>query len=1689
MAKWALALKAVAAACLLGAPGASAWTQQELNASRRPAPAVAGPVVPGRFIVELEPGTQSRQRDLAARATTLLGDMKSKGMDAEVKTDYSAVSGRFQGVSVEITNNKNASIDDIKAIPGVADVWPVYSIALDDTVNTADPSPKWNPHISTRVDELHKRGLTGRGQRVCVVDSGVDASHPALTGKVTGGKNLIDDTRNFEDCLGHGTFVSSVIAGSTKDLTGVAPGAEIFMYKVFGCENKVSNDLVLKGLLSADADACDIISMSLGSDIGYSGSILSRMASQIAKDRLVIIAAGNKGEIGPFYASSPASGRGVVSVASTDARQMLGWPATIVSSSGETFNLSYVTPDGSKLNESVTAPITLDPGDSCNPEKYGRENQAVLVQRGICFIGKSYNFLTSSGFGYYLIFDTYNQGVGYMSDVVNWNPSVHLFALTGAPVGAWVKKQVAAQYNLTLQIEIDANTAAFASDQPSAGQMSYFSSWGPSFENDFSPSVAAPGGLVYGAYPNNKFAVGSGTSFSTPYVAGVAALFYAHVKKDFAEFSRRLSSTAALLPAYSAAQKQVLGNVAPLAQQGAGLIDAVKVLDYRTVITSDRQISLNDTDNRVNTHTIRLQNTGDKAVTYKISHLPAATVQSRDKSLYPYVYYPPLLSGVEGSIVAPESITIAAGSTQDVVVTFNSPANSDGNSGAVWSGKVVFRGDNDEAVSVPYMGVQVSTYNWTPLEGAPLAFRYDTRDGYLYPVDWQSRPYKPAEYDSPEIYFALRYGTYEFSLDLVGQDYTTADFSYPLKAGPESNQWRGPLRTQPDVWGSFVDFPSKFALRFNNVGFNKFQSFANGTKIPSGRYRILSRALRMFGDATNPKDWQLFLSDPFSIQLGNDPIPGLSTSSSASSTASPTSTGGTTTVPTTTSATTTTTISSASATTTSVPGITTTLTAVSQPTGLANAFVDLSLYRKGTQQSPDLFDTNSWLEIHVQISIPTRLYEGTTVSFALPRALVDVAQSSYVMSPGSMVGTAVFDKNSSLYTVTFNDWATWHKNIVGDFYIAARLDPAFQKEMVAGTYVVEMATVGKTFYQPIYYRAIDRSRVYEYAREVPSNDGNKLFAFNVEVPGSIGPWKSVTFASSQTSGDDGFRCDQTRVNLGTSFDASNRIVESTDVTNQTVKRCEVKAFRAVYDGAIPKEEVLQFNMINMLGMRGYKSISMPYSLAVELQNGTAIGFNLRTMNYDMLSRSRPDNWFNGVVDQSGPIGGGTTTSSSMSSTATSTSSSTSTSETSTSVTITSATSTGLGNSTTSSFTSTVTSVTSTSANSTSVPTTAPVSSSSASSSSASSSSISSSSTETTTAQSTASSSSSSSTVISTTGGNATSTASSTSTSASSSTMSSSSSTLSSSSSASGSSTVSTSGTASSSSISSSASTASSSSTGSSSSAPISSPTSQPPSSSSRPQTTSPTTSPTASSSAGHTSSSTVPSSSSSISSTRTTGSSGSSTTKGPSSISSSQPPHQTSASTKSITSIVTVITTVCTDPSWTSPVTVTYTVPCATEPNAPITTVTSVCTVCASHPVTLTYTQPVVKPALPSEGTRGPAVVTYGSRTIDLGGASQAPAQPSVVTIPTVGNGGGRPSGDKSASAPQPSKASTPPVGGGSGAGQTSGGAAPPAGSSARTSAPAGSSPSTPPVAAAASRASMGVFASTFLGFVIAALL
>ncbi|KAH7312594.1 alkaline elastase YaB [Stachybotrys elegans] len=1168
-------------------------------------------VATGRFIIELDPSATKKAKRDDDPVASIVDGIKDIGYDARVQDDFTSVSSRFQGASVEVTSSSRGSsdedaiMDDIKRVPGVADVWPVRTIALNATFKPADASPDWNPHVPTRVDEIHKRNITGAGQRVCVIDSGAQADHPALAGRIVGGRNMFDDSDDITDCNGHGTFVSSNIVAMHKDFRGSAPDAEVFMYKIFDCEGSTGNDILLKGILAADADDCDIISLSVGADNGYSNSLLSRVASEIAQDRLFVIAAGNAGEMGPYFASTPASGRGVVSVGSVDAAQIMAWPATIVSSSGESLDFPYVTADGSKLEEAIDVVMDFNTADSCNVEwDSGSEDRAVLTKRGVCYQTISYNVIGSSGYGYSISFDSYNQGVFYQNSIDPFWSHLRLFALTDASVGEWARQQVEDGHTLRLRIEADADPATFPGNVPTAGQMPSFSSWGPTFEQDFSPIISAPGGWVYGAFPGSTYAVASGTSFATPYLSGVAALWYSQGKKDSAEFIRRLTSGAVTLPAFDAGSGKVLHDVAPLAQQGSGMVDAVKIFDQECVLLSAPTLSLNDTDNRVESHTIRIQNRGSEAVTFNITHEAAATVDTRNSILYTNPYYPPHLNAT-GVLEAPETVTIGAGETQDIEIRLTGP-DLEPESGALWSGRVQFFGSNNEMLSVPYIGFEASIYNWTPLHHGPESYYFDRSDGYNKPVDFENHIYRPAEGESPETWFAFRYGTYEFSLDLVGEDWTTDKFSYPPpEYGVGSDAWLGPLRQQAIPGGGYLDFPMRDVTRFNSGRFTTFRHLANGTEIPSGRYRVFSRALRMFGDARNPDDWQLFLSDAFNVQLRDDPIPGFT------STAVPT--------PTSTSAAVTTTAAPTTTGPVSVPGTTTTLTASATPTGIAG-FSSLRLQRV-REESSFFYDVDGWMELHVEISMPNPVPGGSVLSFGVPDEIVEMADGYYVQALSAYVGMTSFDSQRRVFTIEFGDWVSTHRNMKGEFWVFCRLNPEYAAQMKLGTYILQFPTADGVIEAPIYYTAVDRTAIYEGQTRSPF-DGTELFTADIEVPGRLGAWDYVRLQALHSADGDAIICANSTVSVGKVGCATGRLGKLRDVTDEAVETCELRNFIAQYEGPVASNEAVRFRIGNIQAQRGSWTLPLVYLVDIQFSNGTLALLDQDTIRFEKNARTR-----------------------------------------------------------------------------------------------------------------------------------------------------------------------------------------------------------------------------------------------------------------------------------------------------------------------------------------------------------------------------------------------------------------------------------------------------------------------------------
>lgn len=168
------------------------------------------------------------------------------------------------------------------------------------------------------------RGLTGRGVRVGLLDTGIDANHPEFADTDVRFREF--DAHGFpvesapHDTASHGTHVSALVAGRS---CGVAPGASLAVAAVLTNGGAGTSAQILAGLdwlVRGDlpGDDVKVLGASLGTD-GHSGHFLSPLLSAFHAPGLLTVAAiGNSGFLGQNHHGSPGDYDFVLGVGASD---------------------------------------------------------------------------------------------------------------------------------------------------------------------------------------------------------------------------------------------------------------------------------------------------------------------------------------------------------------------------------------------------------------------------------------------------------------------------------------------------------------------------------------------------------------------------------------------------------------------------------------------------------------------------------------------------------------------------------------------------------------------------------------------------------------------------------------------------------------------------------------------------------------------------------------------------------------------------------------------------------------------------------------------------------------------------------------------------------------------------------------------------------------------------------------------------------------------------------------------------------------------------------------------------------------------------------------------------------------------------------------------------------------------------
>lgn len=174
-----------------------------------------------------------------------------------------------------------------------------------------------------RLDRATAFGATdGSGVRVAIIDSGVEASHPAIGGRLlrsvvvetSGHEALVVEDRTAVDVVGHGTACAGIVHA-------IAPGAELVSVRVLGPNNKAKGAAFATALDWVIEQGIGIANLSLSSRSDALFGVFHELADRAYFANTVLVCAANNVP-GPSYPSLFAA---VISVAAHDVADPAAW--------------------------------------------------------------------------------------------------------------------------------------------------------------------------------------------------------------------------------------------------------------------------------------------------------------------------------------------------------------------------------------------------------------------------------------------------------------------------------------------------------------------------------------------------------------------------------------------------------------------------------------------------------------------------------------------------------------------------------------------------------------------------------------------------------------------------------------------------------------------------------------------------------------------------------------------------------------------------------------------------------------------------------------------------------------------------------------------------------------------------------------------------------------------------------------------------------------------------------------------------------------------------------------------------------------------------------------------------------------------------------------------------------------------
>jgi len=193
----------------------------------------------------------------------------NENIDFKLESKFNIVNG-FSGI---VTNEGLEKLISDKKVKKIYPNRPIQAF-LSDSAGIINATNTWSLIYNST-------NLTGKGEVICVIDTGVDYTHESMGGcastnnindgscaKVIGGYDFINNDEDPIDDEGHGTHVTGIIASTNKTNKGIAPDANIIAIKSLGSDGTGSTQNLIDGIdwcvNNASIFNITVISMSLG---------------------------------------------------------------------------------------------------------------------------------------------------------------------------------------------------------------------------------------------------------------------------------------------------------------------------------------------------------------------------------------------------------------------------------------------------------------------------------------------------------------------------------------------------------------------------------------------------------------------------------------------------------------------------------------------------------------------------------------------------------------------------------------------------------------------------------------------------------------------------------------------------------------------------------------------------------------------------------------------------------------------------------------------------------------------------------------------------------------------------------------------------------------------------------------------------------------------------------------------------------------------------------------------------------------------------------------------------------------------------------------------------------------------------------------------------------------------------------